>query len=119
VKLRLYFDEDSMSHALIVGLLARGVDVASALEAGMVERSDEEHLEYATADGRALYTFNIADFSRLHATWLGAARSHAGLILCRQQQYTVGEQMRRLLKLIAARSSEDMANRAEYLSAWS
>jgi hypothetical protein len=83
VKLRLYFDEDSMTHALIMALRARGVDVASALDAGMVERPDEEHLAYATAEGRALYTFNIADFSRLHAAWLGAARSHAGLILCR------------------------------------
>jgi hypothetical protein len=49
MKLRLYFDEDSLTHALVIALRARGVDLLTALEAGMLERSDEEHLEYATA----------------------------------------------------------------------
>ena len=31
---------------------------------------------------------------------------------------SVGEQMRRLLRLIAARSAEDMRNHIEFLSAW-
>ena len=46
--IRLYIDEDSMQSALVRALQARGVDVLTALEAGMIERSDEEHLEYAT-----------------------------------------------------------------------
>lgn len=95
-----------MNQALILALRARGDDAASALEAGMIERSDEEHLEYATAEGRAVYTGNIADFCRLHAEWLGSGKAHAGLILVQQQQYSVGEQMRRVLKRMAARSSE-------------
>jgi hypothetical protein len=45
-------------------------------------------------------------------------RSHAGIVLGRQKQYSIGEQMRRLLKLVAARSSEQMGNRLEFLSAW-
>jgi uncharacterized protein DUF5615 len=119
VKLRLYFDEDSLTHGLVVALRARGMDVATALEAGMLERSDEEHLAYATAEGRTLFTFNIADFSRIHSSWLSAARNHASLILAPQQRYSIGEQLRRLLKLTAARSAEDMVNRAEFLSMWS
>ena len=31
---------------------------------------------------------------------------------------SVGEQMRRLLRLIAARTAEDMRNRIEFLSNW-
>ena len=46
-------------------------------------------------------------------------RSHAGLILAQQQRYPVGDQMRRLLRLVAAKSAEQMRNRIEFLSAWS
>jgi hypothetical protein len=116
--LRLYLDEDSMAHGLVVALRTRGVDVLTPLDAEMIERLDEEHLEYATSLGRVLYSFNIPDFARLHKVYADEGRSHAGLILARQKQYSVGEQLRRLLKLMAARSQEEMINRVEYLSAW-
>jgi hypothetical protein len=119
LKLRLYFDEDSMDHALVLALQARGVDVVTALEAGMGEQSDEDHLQLAASEGRVLYTCNIADFCRLHSVWLQGARSHAGLILCQQQQYSVGEQLRRLMRLIGTKSAEEMINQVEFLSAWS
>src|SRR5207237_7436698 len=44
VTIRLYFDEDSMQHALVNALRARGIDVLTALEAHRIERSDEDHL---------------------------------------------------------------------------
>ena len=53
--IRLYMDEDSMSHSLVRALRARGVDVTTALEEGMIERGDAEHLDHATAQGRVLY----------------------------------------------------------------
>jgi Domain of unknown function (DUF5615) len=117
--LALYFDEDSMSRALVAALRARGVDVLTALEADRIERPDEEHLEYATSQGRVLCSYNVADFNRLHTIYLQTARTHAGLILVRQQLYSIGEQMRRLLRLMAARSPEAMRNRVEFLSTWS
>jgi len=98
-------------------LRARGVDVLTALEAGMIERGDREHLDYATAQGRTLYSFNIRDFYRLHSTYLAEGRSHAGIILAQQQRYSVGQQSRRLLRLIGSRSAEEMKNRVEFLSA--
>lgn len=116
---RLYIDEDSMSRALVRALRARGVDVTTALDKGMIERPDAIHLDYATQQGRVLYSFNVGDFYELHTTYLTQGKSHAGLILASQQRYSVGEQMRRLLKLIATRSAEDMENRVEFLSAWS
>ena len=85
-----------MDKDLVQAIRARGVDVITALDAGMIERADEEHLDYATAQGK----------------------SHPGIILTRQQRYSVGEQTRRLLRLIAAKSVEEMKNRGEYLSAW-
>lgn len=107
-----------MQSALVRALRARGVDVLTALDSGMIERSDEEHLEYATKEGRVLYSFNVGDFYRLHQEYPAEGKSHAGIILARQQRYTAGEQMRRLLKLIAAKSAEKMKNQVEFLSAW-
>lgn len=116
--IHLYFDEDSMRHALVEALRARGVDVLTALEADMIERADEEHLGYATAQSRVLCSFNVEDFYRLHTTYLAEGKSHAGMILAQQQRYSVGEQMRRLLKLIATKSADEMRNSVEFLSAW-
>ena len=62
MKIRLYLEEDSMSHALVRGLRSRGVDVTTALEEGMIQRTDEEHLQCATTMQRSLYSFNVADF---------------------------------------------------------
>ena len=107
-----------MDRDLTKALQARGVDVATALDAGMLEREDEEQLDYAIAQGRVLYSFNIGDFHRLHTTYLAGDKSHAGIILSRQQHYSVGEQMRRLLKLIATKSAEEMRSRVEFLNAW-
>jgi len=116
--IRLYLEEDSMRHALVRALRSRGVDAITALEAGMIERLDEHHLEYATAQGRVLYSFNVGDFYRLHTAFLAQGKAHAGIILAQQQHYAVGEQIRRLLKLVAAKSAEDMQNQVEFLSAW-
>lgn len=118
MKIRLYFDEDSMQRSLVRALRARGVDVITALDAQMIERSDVEHLAYATQAGRVLCSANVGDFYRLHSELLAQGQSHAGIILIPQKHYSVGEQMRRLLRLIAVRSAEDMYNRIEFLSAW-
>lgn len=117
--IRLYFDEDSMDHDLVQALGARGVDVVTALDTGMIEVPDEEQLNWATMHERVLYSFNVGHFYHLHTDWLAQGRPHAGIILAPQQRYAVGDQMRRLLRLIAARSAEDMRNRVEFLGAWS
>lgn len=119
VKIRLYLEEDSQDRDLVAALRARGTDVMTASEAGLIERFDEEQLAWASAQGRTLYSFNVGDFYQLHTLWLNRGRSHAGVILARQQRYSVGEQMRRLLKLTAARSAEAMKDAVEFLSAWS
>ena len=115
---RLYLDEDAGDKALVRALRARGVDVQPANEAGMIEQPDDAQLEYAAAEGRVVVTFNRAHFCRLHTQWLAAGRSHAGIVVARQQQYSVGEQMRRLLRLLAAKTADDMHNHLEFLGDW-
>lgn len=114
--IRLYMDEDSMDQRLVQALRARGMDVETALDAGMVAQPDEEHLKYAAQAGRVLHTFNVSDFYDLHTQFLEERRTHAGLVLVSQQRYAVGEQMRRLLRLKAERTASDMKNQVVFLA---
>lgn len=43
---------------------------------------------------------------------------HAGIIIGAHNRWSVGEQMRRLLRMIATLSTEDMHNQLIFLSAW-
>lgn len=119
MKLRLYIDEDSMSHALVDALRARGVDVVTPLDAGTIGWHDEDQLQFATDSGRAILSRNVGDFFELHTEWQSRGRNHAGIILAHQPQYSIGDLMRRVLKLIASKSAEAMHNHVEFLSAWS
>jgi hypothetical protein len=111
-------DEDTMDQNLVAALRARNVDVVTALEGEMIERDDAEHLDYATDHGRVLCAFNIRDYYRLHSEYLSQGKPYAGMILMRQQYYSVDEQSRRLLHLLASKSAEEMVNWVEFLSAW-
>jgi len=93
----LFFDEDSMDKDLVFALRARGIDAETALEANMIARSDQEQLDHAASQNRVLCSFNVADFFRIHSEWVHSGENHAGIILSMQQQYSIGEQMRRLL----------------------
>lgn len=103
---------------MLAGLRARGVDALTALEAGIAERPDEEQLEFAASQGRVLFTFNVAHFCRIHAEFLSQGRSHAGIIVSPQQRYSAGQRLRRLLRLIATKTAEDMHNQLEFLAQW-
>ncbi|MBD2440893.1 DUF5615 family PIN-like protein [Nostoc sp. FACHB-110] len=115
--IRLYLDEDAESNALLEALRARSVDVISVAQAEMLSRSDEEQLQWASENKRVIYSFNIRDYYRLHTILVAQGKFHAGIILG-QQYYEIGEQMRRLLRIIAAKSAEDMQNQVEFLSSW-
>lgn len=47
-RVKLYLDEDAMRKALLFGLRTKWVDVVTALEAGLVNQPDAEHLRWAT-----------------------------------------------------------------------
>jgi len=117
VRIRLYFDEDSARHSLIRELRVRGADVVTPLDVEMMGKTDEEQLQWAAINHRVIYSFNRGDFYRLHSNWVRAGRPHSGVILS-SQDLSIGEQMRRLLRLVAARTAEQMQNRVEFLSAW-
>jgi hypothetical protein len=117
MNVRLYLDEDAIDHALIQALRFRGADLLATPEADMMGREDTEQLDFATAAGRVLYTFNARDFCRLHGEYLAQGKSHSGIVVGRQD-YSIGDQTRGLMQLIARRSAEQMVNHLEYLGAW-
>ncbi len=118
MKITLYLDEDSQDSDLVRALRLRDVDVLTSAEAGMNGRSDGEQLEFASSCGRAVYSFNSRDFFQLHTEFLSQGKTHAGLILAPQQELSIGEQLRRLLKLIAARSAEEISGQIEFMGKW-
>ena len=91
---RLYLDEDAMRRSLVFGLKSRNVDVLTALDARMINRSDEDHLIAASAAGRALYSFNVADYCVIHQNWISQGRTHAGIVVAPQQRLAVGQELR-------------------------
>ena len=100
-------------------LRSRGVTVLTALEAGLTGMHDEQQLAYATERERVLYSHNTSDFYRLHGEWISAGREHAGMILAPQQRFSVGEQLRRILRIRTVAGAESMRNRIEFLANWS
>ncbi len=116
-QIRLYLDEDTMDSDLLTALRLRNVDVLSAGEAQMLSRSDEEQLKWTLENQRVVYSFNIRDFYRIYTNWVKERQDHSGIILG-FQNYSIGEQMRRILRIIATKSAEEMKNQVEFLSAW-
>jgi hypothetical protein len=117
-QIRLYMDEDSGDTALVLALQNRGVDVITTLSVNRLSFTDEEQLIWASSQGRVLYSYNIRDFYSLHTAFLTQKNFHAGMILVQQQHYSIGELMRGIFKLITAKSTEEMENQVEFLSAW-
>ena len=117
-RIRLYLDEDTIKAALSRALRNADLDVLTVADADRLGYPDEEQLTWATEQGRVIYSFNIGDFCRLHRDFVAVERSHAGIILAPQQQYSVGQQLRGLLKLAAFLSAEDMINQLVFLSAY-
>ena len=113
----LYLDEDTMDSDLLRALRFRNVDVLSVGEAKMWSRSDEEQLKWALDNQRIIYSFNVRDFYRIHTNLVEKGQPHAGIILG-FQSYSIGEQMRRLLRIMVSKSAEEMENQLEFLSAW-
>ena len=109
----LFLDEN-MPERLVVPLRRDGVDVLTAGEAGRKSFSDESQLEFATAMGRVLLTYDVADFVALAAIWGEAGRSHAGILLSAKKPFP--ELHRRIMRLWRERNAEDMANTVLWLS---
>ena len=112
---RLYMDECSMEQAVIDALRRAGTDVRTAREAEMRGRTDEAQLEFAIAQQRAMHSFNVAHFARLHRDYLASGRQHWGIVVIPRQRYSTRQLIRRLLALLDTTDADDLRNEIVYL----
>ena len=107
--IRFHLDEN-VDGAISRGLRDRGFDVTMPADVGLLEADDAEHMAFAAAEGRVLFTHD-ADFLRLHA----AGTPHAGIVYCHRLSRTVGEIVRGLLLVAACLDAEEFRNHVEFL----
>lgn len=105
--IRLYLDED-VHKKLAVALKLKGYDVISAHEAQKQSISDYQQLEYAVAEQRAIFTFNVGDFKRLHEEYMKAGKNHFGILV--SKQIPLGETVKRLTKFLFSHSASALKN---------
>ena len=113
--LLLYVDEDAGEHVVVQGLRVRNIDILTTIEANRLGSDDRSQLEFASSMGRAIYTFNVGDFAKLHNDFLRQNKIHAGIIVIPDQRYLIGEKVRRLSSFVSRTSAKAMINRLEFL----
>jgi len=109
---RLYLDEDVYG-GVAQGLRRRGFDVLTTFEAGRSGAGDEEQLQFAVEQGRAIATFNRGHFARLHADYQTAGRRHHGIIV--SAQASIGPVVRALARLLSSHDPLQIENRLIWL----
>lgn len=70
MQIRLYLDEDAMARSLVREFRARGIDITTALREQTLGNDDFKQLEFAKSENRVIYTYNIADYARLHVQYI-------------------------------------------------
>lgn len=114
--IKLYLDED-VEVFLADAVRRRGYAATTARDCSNLGITDLAQIEFAHRLGLVLVTYNVRDFPRLHYETIGRNEHHGGFIVAKQESFTTI--LRRLLKLLASKSSEDMQDALEYLSNWS
>lgn len=114
-KLHLHLDADTSSKALYKALLERGHEVTRTPNEWMpFDASDEGQLLGATAQGRAIFTYNIRDFIILGARY----QHHAGIILTRQGSMTLHEIINALDLVLRETDANEWIGQIRWLNAW-
>jgi len=114
-KLHLHLDADTSSKALYNALWERGHDVTRTPNEWMpFDARDELQLLGATAQGRAIFTYNIRD-----VIVLGRHYPHyAGIILTRQGSMTLSEIINALDWVLRETGSDEWIGQTRWLNEW-
>ena len=113
--IKLYLDEN-VPEGIAIALRLRGYDVITVKEVGKKGLSDLEQLKYAFSENRIIFTFNIADFYKIHSEFIKKDLKHCGIILSKQLPIKII--IKALLKLLSKIESEKIKNNIIWLSDW-
>ncbi|MBI5283829.1 MAG: DUF5615 family PIN-like protein [Chloroflexi bacterium] len=113
---RLYLDEDTIP-GLARLLRERGYDVTSAHEIGALRISDEQQLDHATSEQRAIVTSNHHDFRRIAVECADAGREHWGIILVYRQYHRdqLGVALRAFVRFLDSADADALRNTTHVL----
>lgn len=103
----LYTDEDVYGE-LAAQIRARGYDAISAYEVNLVGIPDEEQLQYAISQGRAILTHNMRHFEPLHKEFVDSRKDHYGIVVT--PQWGIGEIVKLVLQLLEQVDADQMKN---------
>lgn len=113
--IKLHLDADASRKDLLEALMVRGHDVTRTPATDLPEdASDEYQLLWATAQGRVIFTHNIADFIRLADKY----SHHRGIILASQNSYSLSQLIALLDRAMTTSSEEEFRGRVRWLSDW-
>ena len=111
--LKLYLDEN-VPEAIAAAVRLRGYDVMTVRDAERKAATDLDQLRYASLQKRVLFTFNVADFVKLHDEFAVTGRHHGGILL--SKQLPVGIVVKRLLKLLSRLQLDEIENNIIWLN---
>jgi len=110
--IELYLDED-VSIVIADLVRARGFAALTTREAGRLDRSDQEQLDYAVSEQKVLLTHNRYDFEKLAQEYFAAGKQHCGIIIAvRRSPYEIA---RRLLIILNHVTADEMKNQLRYI----
>src|SRR3989304_9373140 len=113
--IKLYLDEN-VPEAVSTALRLRGYDILTVKDVGQKGLSDPEQLKNAYSQNRVIFTFNVADFNKIHSEFMKEGLDHAGIILSRQ--LPIGTIVKALLKMLSVIKHEKVRNNIHWLSDW-
>ena len=112
---KLHLDADASRKSLQRALLEHGHDVTRTPCAWMpLDASDEEQLHRATAQGRVIFTFNIADFVHLART----VPAHGGIVVAHQAAWSIQALIAALDLLLSTTSAGEWPGQLRWLNDW-
>jgi len=105
--IKLYLDED-VHKKVALSLRLKGYDVTSAHEVDNQGIPDYDQLKYAVSEQRAIFTFNVGDFNRLHKEYAVTGKRHFGILLSKQIPF--GETGKRLTNFLFTHTDSEIRN---------
>ena len=107
--IRFHLDEH-VDPAIADGLRRRGIDVTTTADADLLGADDRDHILFALAQGRMIFTSD-RDYLRLH----DQGESHAGIAYCQQGSRSIGDVIRALELIWEVLEPREIHGRLEFI----